>query len=325
MEWTEVKIYTTRQGVEPVSATIIEAGVFGVQIEDSEELKEYLKESSKYWDYVEEELLNKTKSETIVKFYVSNNHYGNEIFLNIKENLKYIKSIENEININLGSLKIETTENLDDEQWLNKWKEFYKPFKIGEKIIVKPIWEEFEATEKIIFNINPGPVFGTGLHQTTKLCVENIEKYVNTNSIVLDLGCGSGILSVISLLLGAKEAVAVDIDENAIKVAYENAQINNISKDKYFVTSGDIITDINLQNQILNKKYSLVLANIIADVICKIAPFVKKSLEKEGIFICSGIISSKLDDVYNSLKENDLKVLHTFTKDDWICIVAQNS
>lgn len=324
MEWIEAKIYTTREGIEPVSAVLLETGITGIQIEDDDELKEYLEESSMYWDYVDEELLNKEKEETKLKIYVSDNPYGNEILLNVTENVKRLKNMEDEIGLNLGRLHIETICNLNDEEWLNKWKEFYKPFTLGEKILIKPIWEDVENNEnKIIFNINPGHVFGTGLHQTTQLCITNLEKYVTSESVVLDLGCGSGILSIISLLLGAKSAFAVDIDENAVKVAYENAQLNGIDKDKYFVTAGNVVTDEDLKEKIGYKKYDIVLANIIADVICFISPVVPNQLKDDGVFIASGIIKDRLDDVYNALNENGLEPIETITKDEWVCIISK--
>lgn len=324
MEWIEARIYTTRQGIEPVSAVLLEVGITGIQVEDDDELKEYLEESSMYWDYVDEELLNKEKEETKLKIYVSDNPYGNEILLNVKEAIKRLKFIENEVGLDLGRLEIETTSNLNDEEWLNKWKEFYKPFNIGEKVLIKPVWEEVENREnKIIFNINPGHVFGTGLHQTTQLCIENIEKYVNSDSVVLDLGCGSGILSIISILLGAKSAFAVDIDKNAVKVAYDNAWLNNVDKDKYYVTSGDVVKDENLKDEIGYKKYDIVLANIIADVICIISPVVKNQLKYDGVFIASGIIKDRLEDVYNDLNEGGLDPIDTIIKDEWVCVVSK--
>lgn len=324
MEWIEAKIYTTREGIEPVSALLLETGITGIQVEDDDELKEYLEESSMYWDYVDEELLNKEKEETKLKIYVSDNHYGNEILLNIKEAIKRLKSIEDEIGLDLGRLEIETTSNLDDEEWLNKWKEFYKPFTLGEKILIKPVWEEIENEEnKVIFNINPGHVFGTGLHQTTQLCITSLEKYVNNESVVLDLGCGSGILSIISLLLGAKSAFAVDIDENAVKVAYENASLNGIGKDKYYVKSGNVVTDENLKEEIGDKKYDIVLANIIADVICFISPVVPSQLKDDGVFIASGIIKDRLEDVYNALNESGLEEVETIIKDEWVCVISK--
>ena len=324
MEWIEAKIYTTREGIEPVSAVLLETGITGIQVEDDDELKEYLEESSMYWDYVDEELLNKEKEETKLKIYVSDNPYGNEILLNVKEAINRLKSIESEIGLDLGRLDIETTSNLDDEKWLNKWKEFYKPFNLGEKILIKPVWEEVENPEnRVVFNINPGHVFGTGLHQTTQLCITNLEKYVNKDSVVLDLGCGSGILSIISLLLGAKSAFAVDIDENAVKVAYDNASLNGIDKDKYYVTAGNVVTDENLKDEIGYKKYDIVLANIIADVICFISPVVPNQLKDDGVFIASGIIKDRLQDVYDALDKNNLKVIDTIIKDEWVCVVSK--
>ncbi|WP_317368585.1 50S ribosomal protein L11 methyltransferase [uncultured Tyzzerella sp.] len=324
MEWIEAKIYTTREGIEPVSAVLLETGITGIQVEDYDELKEYLAESSMYWDYVDEELLNKEKEETKLKIYVSDNPYGNEILLNVKEAIKRLKTMENEIGLDLGRLDIETTANLNDEDWLNKWKEFYKPFTLGEKILIKPVWEEIENIEnRVVFNINPGHVFGTGLHQTTQLCITNLEKYVNKESVVLDLGCGSGILSIISLLLGAKNAFAVDIDQNAVKVAYDNAELNGIGKDKYYVTSGNVVTDEDLKDEIGHKKYDIVLANIIADVICLISPVVPNQLKDDGVFIASGIIKDRLEDVYRALNENGLEPIDTITKDEWVCVVSK--
>lgn len=324
MEWTEVKIYTTREGIEPVSAVLLENGINGIQIEDDDEFKEYLLQSSYYWDYVDENLLNKEKEETKIKIYVSSNHYGNEILLNIKESINRLKSIEKDIGINLGRLFIEITENLNDEEWINKWKEFYKPFNVGDKILIKPVWEDIINKEnRIVFNINPGHVFGTGLHQTTQLCILSLEKYVTEKSVVLDLGCGSGILSIISLLLGAKTAFAIDIDENAVKVAYENAEINGIDKEKYYVTSGNVIIDKNLNKQISKKKYDIIVANIIADVICSVSSLVYSMLNDDGVFIASGIIKDRINDVYISLEKNGLQYIDTITKDEWVCIISK--
>ncbi|MFI3231017.1 MAG: 50S ribosomal protein L11 methyltransferase [bacterium] len=324
MQWKEVTIHTTREGLEPLSAVLLEAGITGLQIEDDDEFQEYLKEDSIYWDYVEEDLLNKPKEDTKVKVYVSDNPYGEEILLNIKGAIANLKSIESSLNINLGTLELTTLENLNDEEWLNKWKEFYKPFEIGEKLIIKPSWEDVSnPNNKIIFTINPGNVFGTGLHQTTKLCIINLEKYITSESVVLDLGCGTGILSIISLLLGAKSGFAVDIDENAVDFAYSNAKLNGISKDNYFVTSGNIMTDENLKSQISTKKYDVICANIIADVICNISPFVATQLKDDGVFISSGIIKDRVEDVYDALNQNSLTPIDTIILDEWVCVIAK--
>lgn len=321
MEWKEVKIYTTTEGIEPVSAMLLETGVTGIQVEDDRELKEYLNTSSEFWDYVDEELLNKPIGETKVTVYVSENPYGHEIFLNIKAGVERLKSMD--IGLDLGRLAIETKSNLDDQEWLNKWKEFYKPFCVGNRIFVKPVWEDMEAPDgRVTFKINPGHVFGTGLHQTTQLCMLQLEKYIDENSVVADLGCGSGILSVVALLLGAKSAFAVDIDANAIKTAYENADLSGVDKSKYYVTSGNVIDDKALQDEIGYDKYDVVVANIIADVICAISPVVPKQLKKGGVFIASGIIKDRIDDVYKALAEVGLKVIDTSIKDEWVSIAS---
>lgn len=321
MEWTEVKIYTTTEGIEPVTAALMDCGINGIQVEDDNEMKEYLTTSSTYWDYVDEELLNKPVGETKVTVYVSDNPYGEEILMHIREAVNNLKNIDT--GLDLGRLAIETKSELNDEEWLNKWKDYYKPFAIGERIFIKPVWEDCEVPDgRVVFNINPGHVFGTGLHQTTQLCMLELEKYINENSVVADLGCGSGILSIISLLLGAKSAFAVDIDENAIKTAYENAELSGVDISRYYVTSGNVIGDKALQDEIGYDKYDVVVANIIADVICAISPVVPAQLKKGGVFIASGIIKDRMQDVYDALDKCGLKVINTATKDEWVCITS---
>lgn len=321
MEWIEVKIYTTTEGIEPLTAMLLETGVTGIQVEDDDELKQFVTTSSTYWDYVDEELLNKEKEDTRVIVYVSNNPYGMDILMSIKEGLQRLKT--SDIGLDLGKLTYELI-NTNDEDWLNKWKEFYKPFNVGNKLLVKPEWEEVENPEnRIIFNINPGHVFGTGMHQTTQLCMINLEKYITESSEVLDLGCGSGILSIIALLLGAKHANAIDIDANAIKTAYENAALNGIGKDKYYVTSGNIIDSKEIQDEMGYEKYDVVVANIIADVIIAMAPIVKKAIKKDGTFISSGIIKDRVADVNEALLANGFAIIDTAYKDEWVSITSK--
>lgn len=321
MEWTEVKIYTTTEGIEPVTAALLDTGVTGIQVEDDNELKDFLNTSSQYWDYVDEELLNKPAGETRITVYVGDDPYGEEMLLHIKDAINRLRSMD--LGIDMGRLEIETKSNLNDEEWLNKWKDYYKPFTIGKKILIKPVWEDVDNTEgRVIFNINPGHVFGTGLHQTTQLCMLELEKYIKEDSVVADLGCGSGILSVVALLLGAKSAFAVDIDAHAIKTAYENAELSGVDRTKYYVTSGNVIDDKRLQDEIGYDKYDVVVANIIADVICAISTVVSKQLKKKGVFIASGIIKERIDDVYAALEKCGLKVVSTNIKDEWVCITS---
>lgn len=321
MEWIETKIYTSEDAIEAVCAMLMETGVTGVQIDNPEEVKTFIKESSKYWDYVGEELINQKERPVSITAYVSNNPYGMEIFAKIKEGVERLKTIN--AGIDMGSLAIETSCS-DDEIWLNKWKEYYKPLKIGKGVIVVPIWEEnFDSDGRSVIKINPGHVFGTGLHQTTQLCIEGLEKYLKNNDKVLDLGCGSGILSVAALILGADTAFAVDIDENAVKTAYENAQYNHIYKDRYTVVSGNAIEDKKLRDMIGYEKYDIITANIIADVIISFAPLVKKHIKKGGIFISSGIIKDREKEVSDVLYENGFTILEKSFKDEWVSITAK--
>lgn len=321
MEWVEVKIYTSSEGIEPLTAMLLETGITGIQVEDDDELKQFVTTSSTYWDYVDEDLLNKEREDTRLIVYVSNNPYGMDILMNIKEGLARLKN--SDTGLNLGKLTYELT-NTNDKDWLDKWKEFYKPFNVGNKLLVKPEWEKIKNPEnRIVFNINPGHVFGTGMHQTTQLCMINLEKYVKTDSEILDLGCGSGILSIVALLLGAKHANAIDIDANAVKTAYENAALNGIGKDRYYVTSGNIIDSKEIQDKMGYKKYDVITANIIADIIIAMTPIVKKAIKNDGIFISSGIIKDKVDDVKTSLISNGFDIIDIEYKEEWVCVISK--
>lgn len=323
MEWLEASLFTTNEGIEPVCAMLMEAGVDGMEIEDDIDMKKFLSSNNQHWDYVDDELLNKENAETCIKFYVSNNAFGNETLLAVRDGIKFIKTIDMEID--LGRLEL-SIKNVDDEDWLNNWKKYYKPLEIGKNIVIKPVWEEYPNTaNKTIFSINPGHVFGTGLHQTTQLCIEQLEENVKPDYSILDLGCGTGILSVISLMIGASNATAIDIDANAVDIAYENAELNGVAREKYTVTSGNVLSDQGLQRKICNNSFDIVVANIVADVIIALSPLAPKCLKSGGIFISSGIISQRLDEVKAALTENDFDILEILSRDDWYCVVCRHA
>ncbi len=312
MEWIEAKINTPSENVEAVCGVLLECGISGVQIEDTEEMKHFLENNKQHWDYVDDELLNRQKENASIIFYVQKDAFGNEAIALVKNTIKQAFAYD------------VILKDVSDETWLNEWKKYYKPFEVGQNIVIKPVWENYENSyKKVVFNINPGHVFGTGLHQTTQLCIEQLEKHVFKDCLVLDLGCGSGILSIISLLIGAGNAFAVDIDKSAEPIAYENAALNNISKCQYTVTSGDVVSNEALRKLILENSYNIVVANIVADVIVNISEFAAKCLEKGGIFISSGIIKERQEDVYTALKAAQFNSFETFYKDDWVCIVAR--
>ncbi|MDY3928333.1 MAG: 50S ribosomal protein L11 methyltransferase [Clostridia bacterium] len=320
MDWLEVTIFTSAEGIEPVCGNLYQLGITGVEIEDEADFKNFLEENHQYWDYVDDELVKEKEKETCVKAYVSDNASGNEVLLSIREAMRALKEFDKDNAF--GRLEI-SVGNMSEEDWANNWKKFFHPIKVGKKILIKPEWEELtEETDRTVFNIDPGMTFGTGSHYTTQLCIEELEKYVDETKNVLDLGCGSGILSLISIMLGAKSALAADIDPNCASVVKSNAEKNNIDKDKIEVLSGNIITDEKLQNYIAKNKYPLIYANIVADVIIGILPLVKKCIADDGIFITSGIIEDRVDDVKKALKENGFAVKEIKKRKDWVCMVC---
>ena len=320
MDWLEVTVYTTTEGIEPVCGNLYQLGITGLQIEDEADFMDFLENNRRYWDYVDDELVKEKKKETNVKAYVSDNEAGHEMLMLIRQSIKALKEYDKQGNF--GRLAIEVG-SLSEEDWANNWKKYFHPMKIGKKIMIKPEWEELkEPTDRIVFNINPGMTFGTGSHYTTRLCIEETEKYAAGKN-VLDLGCGSGILSIISLMLGAKSALAADIDPNCIDVAYANAKRNNVDISKYEVISGDIISDEKVVEYIKKSKYGMVLANIVADVIIAITPLVSECITDDGVFIASGIIEDRTDDCKKALEENGFGIIEIKREKDWAAIVSR--
>lgn len=321
MDWVKISIYTTSEGIEPVSGRLYQLGITGVEIEDEQDFKDFLENNHQYWDYVDDDLIRQKQGETRVIAYVSDNAPGRETLSEIRTSMLELKELDGEGEF--GRLEIEL-DNTSEEDWANNWKKYFHTLEIGRKLVIKPEWEELtEPTDKVVFSINPGMSFGTGSHYTTQLCIEAIEEYIKTGDMMLDLGCGSGILSVISLMLGAEEAYAVDIDPNAVTVAYENADRNNVSRDRYHVMSGNILTDEKLQNALGERKYDVIAANIVADVIIGLAPKAKEYLKEGGVFITSGIIEDREDDVRSALEQCGFKIGDIRRRKDWLSIICR--
>lgn len=321
MDWIKVTIYTSSCGIEGVTGRLYQLGITGLEIEDEQDFKDFLENNKQYWDYVDDELIREKEGETNVSCYVSDDLNGQELLIAIRGSMAEMKSIDE--NNEYGRLAIETS-NTTTADWANNWKKYFHPLEVGEKILIKPEWEDYDKeTERIIFNINPGMSFGTGSHYTTQLCIEALEKYIKPGVKMLDLGCGSGILSIISLLLGAEEAVAVDIDPNAVDTAYENADMNNVSREHYHVFSGNVVTDADVQAEIGKYQYEVVAANIVADVIIGLAPKAREYMKKGGVFITSGIINDREDDVKSALEENGFEIVNIERRKDWVSIVCR--
>lgn len=321
MDWTKVTVYTTTDGIEPVSGRLMQLGITGLVIEDESEFNDFLEETKDTWDYVDEDLVRAMSGETRVIAYVSDDASGRELMMSIKSSMSELSEMDTDGVY--GRLEIEV-EGTKTEDWANAWKQYFHTMEIGEKILVKPQWEELtEPTDRVVFNINPGMSFGTGSHETTQLCLTQLEKYVTPGCRMLDLGCGSGILSVVSLLLGAKEAFAVDIDPNCIDTAYENSDMNNIDRSRYTVISGNVVTDPDVKKIISQHKYEVVAANIVADVIIGLAPTARLYMKEGGVFITSGIIDGRQDEVKDALTKEGFTVAGMERRKDWWSIVCK--
>lgn len=321
MQWLKVSIYTSSEGIESVCGRVYALGITGVEIEDFNDFTDFLENNKQYWDYVDEELIEEKKGETRIIVYISDTADGMETLLSLKASIAQLKEYDSEGLY--GRLEIET-DTLNEEDWANNWKKYFHPMNVGEKLLICPEWESCENPEnRVVFKINPGMTFGTGSHYTTRLCLEEIEKYADGDSVVADLGCGSGILSVVSLMLGAKHATAVDIDSNAHDIAYANAQRNDVDKSAYRVLTGNVLTDERLTNEIADRKYNLVCANIVADVIISLAPYAREIISDDGIFITSGIIEDRADEVSAAIEKNGFEIINRRREKDWVCFTCR--
>ncbi len=321
MKWIEASIYTTTNGIEIINGALMQIGINDAVIEDASVFQDFLDNETLNWDYYDDDLAKMKDCESCIKIYLADNNQGND---KLKEVYKIIDNFKNEkYDIDFGRLDV-VLRNLNDEDWANNWKQFFKPFIVSDKIIIKPSWEDYkEPTDgKIVLEIDPGMSFGTGQHFTTRLCIEQIEKYLVNDMEVLDMGCGSGILSIASILLGAKSAVGVDIDENAVRIAKENAEINNIYDDKFTVYCGNVTDDIILQDKIGYNKYDMIAVNIIADIIIGMSSSFPKFLKKGGIVVASGIIKKYLQNIIDNFEGLGFEIKEINEKEDWVSVTA---
>ena len=309
IKWLEVAVSTTPDRLDGVCAKLAAAGMDSLVIEDEQEFLTFLEQNRQCWDYVDQELLDRMKGVTRVKFYVTDDEDGQA------QLDRYTRGLEEEY----------TATPLADNDWAYSWQKYYKPLEIGTRLYVVPQWlrEEPVPRGRVPFYLNPGLTFGTGSHASTQLCLEGVEEHTVPGRDVLDLGCGSGILSIAALCLGAKSAIAVDIDPKAVGVAYENAALNGIGEDRYTVRAGNVLSDRSLAAELARKRYHLVLANIVADVIIPLAPQVPGLLEEDGVFLCSGIIDTRAREVEEALKRAGLTVTKKREKNGWAALEAR--
>ena len=321
-KWIEINIYTTTEGIEPLCGRLYAVGLNGVQIKDAADFNDFIENETQYWDYIDESLEPLKSCETCVTVYLTDDADGREMLSHIRGTVAELKALDN--SGSFGRLDIELR-GINEEDWANNWKQYYKPFKLGEKLLIKPEWEEIDnADGRVVLSMNPGHLFGTGTHHSTQLCMIELEKYVTEGDRVLDLGCGSGILSILSLLLGAGSAVAVDIDPAAPATAMENLAMNGISPERYNVLVGNVIDNAELRSKI-GVDYDVVVANIVADVIITMSKTAYCQTRRGGIFITSGIIGPRGEEVKAAITDAGFEIIDVHEQSDWLCITSKKN
>ena len=310
MNWLEITVDAKNGGVEELCAILEEAGIGGLVIEDESDFESFLETNREYWDYVDEELRDEKRGISRVKFYVSDDMEGRAL-------LEEAGKLLSQSDYSAAVVPVR------DEDWENNWQKYYKPIEIGERLLVVPEWEQIpDLGDRAALRLNPGLIFGTGSHPTTQMCLKEIEKSARKGTKVLDLGCGSGILAIAALLLGCENATGCDIDPKAPDTAAANAMLNGIDGERFKVYAGDVLKDEAFRGIIGSKKYELVCANIVADVILALLPDVSKWLAPEGTFVCSGIIEGRQSEVEEAIKNSGLRIIEAHHEDDWYCFSA---
>ena len=303
MRWIEVSVDTPAELIDERCQQMADMGAGGFVIENEEDFQDFLENNHQYWDYVDDELEQKFAGVSRIKCYLSDDADGKAI-------LAAIRAAFSNNNI--------STAFIEDSDWENNWREYYKPIEVGEKLVVVPEWEEIPENGRLPLRLDPGLIFGTGSHATTRMCLAALEKYCSDETRVLDLGCGSGILGIGSLVLGSKCCVGCDIDPKAPDVAMANAALNGIGAERFKVYAGDIISDASLRRE-LGSSYELVLANIVSDVIIPLSAYVRQFMTEGAVFICSGIIEGRQDEVRAALEKNGFEILAQHCEDEWHC------
>lgn len=304
MDYIEVTIETPECELDKRSDELTELGITGLVIENENDFADFLENNHQYWDYVDDELAGKFKGVSRIKCYVELNSEGEKLLNELKS--RY--AVETKI--------------VRDSDWENNWKAYYKPIEIGKKLLILPEWETAEDGERCVLRLDPGLMFGSGSHATTRMCLEALETFAMPGKRALDLGCGSGILGIGAMILGCDATVGCDIDPKAPDVVMSNAALNGIGGDRLKVYAGDIINDASLRKY-LGKGYDIVLANIVSDVIIPLAPLVRGFMAQDAVFIASGIIDGREDEVRFALIAAGLSVTDHLHEDEWHCFVCR--
>lgn len=305
MRYIEVTVNTPGAEIDARCQEMADMGAGGFVIENEEDFKDFLEQNHQYWDYVDDELENQFAGVSRIKCYLTDDEDGLAV-------LRRINAAYDDV----------TTSYVEDSDWENNWREYYKPIEVGEKLVVVPEWEEAPQDGRLPLRLDPGLIFGTGSHATTRMCLAALEKFSKPGVRVLDLGCGSGILGIGALILGCDSCLGVDIDPKAPDVVMSNAALNGIGADKMTAWAGDIIADSSLRARI-GGGYQLVLANIVADVIIPLSAVVRQFIAPGAVFICSGIIEHRWPETEAALISNGFEILDHKSEEEWHCFVCR--
>lgn len=337
MKWLKYRLETTTEATDLIIDMLAELGIYGVEVIDKVPLTEAEKKQM-YVDILPESEPNDGSAELV--FYLSDGapdesssafynsgtgiedmaaFYSDELIEKIREGLE---EVANFVDVGSGAIYISET---DEADWANKWKDYFHTFRIGDNIVVTPTWEEPSDVrdEDVVIKLDPGVAFGTGTHETTRLCVEALQKYVKRDDDILDVGCGSAILTIAALKLGAKWAYAMDIDPVAVKSAKENLEINDITEDMARLETGNLLEDEELCKELYKTQYDIVVANILAPVLVPLTPIITPALKEGGYYVCSGIVKELADDVIRAIQDAGLRLVSNTCDNDWVCLVAR--
>ncbi len=317
MKWNKFRLKTTTESEDIVSSMLMDLGIQGIEIEDKIPLTQSDKEQM-FVDILPE--IEADDGVAYISFYLEEDEDKEEVLANVKKELEEMRAYTN-----VGACTIEESQT-EAVDWVNNWKQYFHQFYVDDVLII-PSWEEVkpEDEDKMIIHIDPGTAFGTGMHETTQLCIRQIRKYVTPDTTILDVGCGSGILGMLALKFGAKYSVGTDLDPCAIDATYENMEVNGITKDQYEVMIGNIIDDKEVQDKVGYEKYDIVVANILADVLVPLTPVILHQLKTGGIYITSGIIDAKEETVVEAVKEAGLEVLEVTYQGEWVSVTARKN
>lgn len=317
MKWNKFRLKTTTESEDIVSSMLMDLGIQGIEIEDKIPLTQSDKEQM-FVDILPE--IEADDGVAYISFYLEEDEDKEEVLANVRRELEEMRAYTN-----VGECTIEESET-EDVDWVNNWKQYFHQFYVDDVLII-PSWEEVkpEDEDKMIIHIDPGTAFGTGMHETTQLCIRQIRKYVTPETTILDVGCGSGILGMLALKFGAKYSVGTDLDPCAIDATYENMEVNGITKEQYEVMIGNIIDDKEVQDKVGYEKYDIVVANILADVLVPLTPVILNQLKKGGIYITSGIIDTKEETVVNAVKAAGLEVMEVTYQGEWVSVTAKKN